>query len=399
MQPSGGQYMQASGGQYLQSTGGQYLSSSGGASLAQYMASSPRSGVRDLISQEILSPRSLGSRGAGRPLSPRAASPTGYRAPALDASTGNPNAAPAMQRPSPISLMSGPDLQAVLALVERQGQLDQHIEEIKGCLPAATPIETIFGILDFNRKGYVTDTDLWQFAQKFGRLPFSSIFTLIREIQNGRHHDTNFAHGQLSLREVGVLMHKKGTQEHQAMDASTTDEEAQSSLYVQRFTEPCPGCGIRIQRDADAAGCPNVTCPVCRKSFQCYTLMGDVDARGQPHPVTDTGHLFNASLPNTVQHDIYRIIEVSAGAADEVEGLRKQLTLTRSEHMLSDTFAAISGGKHCFTFIDLRKVLFEHKFWSSERELQLIWQRYARGADHVTLAGFAAQLQPVMGRA
>ena len=31
-----------------------------------------------------------------------------------------------------------------------------------------------------------------------------------------------------------------------------------------RKSEPCPTCGTRAQRDEDAAGCPTVTCPVCR---------------------------------------------------------------------------------------------------------------------------------------
>mmetsp|Transcript_146577 Transcript_146577/g.408363 ORF Transcript_146577/g.408363 Transcript_146577/m.408363 type:complete len:644 (-) Transcript_146577:209-2140(-) len=333
-------------------------------------------------SAEILSPRTLSTY--RRPISPRS----------LETSMVSPRTLELKG----LASLQGPDLQAVLAVIERQGQLDHHIEETKGFLPSNTPVEAIFGLLDSGHKGFVTDTDLWQFSQKLGRLPFSSIFALIREIQNGRYHDANFVRGQLSLREVGALVHRKGTIEHEAMDASTTDHDAKSSLYIMRFTEPCPGCGSRIQRDADATGCPNVTCPVCHRSFQCYTLMGDIGAGGQPHPVTDTDHLFHATLPSTVQQDLFRIIEAHATAADEIEGLRKQLMLTHADSLLTDTFNAISGGKHFFTFVDLRRVLFQYKYWASERELELIWHRYARSADKVTLAGYAQQLQPVMSR-
>lgn len=336
------------------------------------------------LSMEIVSPRSLSAY--RRPLSPHTMSPR-----TMDHSR-------ALEKPITATRLT-PDLQSVLQVIERQGQLDGHIEEVKTFLPPTTPLEAIFGMLDIDKKDHISDTDLWHFAQKFGRLPFSTIFALIREIQNSRQHDPGFIAGQLSLREVGVLVHKRGTLEHEAMDGSSQDHEARSSLYVMRYTEACPGCGLRIQRDADATGCPNVTCPSCRKTFQCFTTMGDthVIGRGIDNP-TNTDHMFQVSLPMSVQQDVYRIIEASANSADEIEGLRKQLTLAHSPHLVGDAFNLISGGKKFFTFVDLRRVLFQYKYWSSERELQLIWHRYARGSDKVTSQAFTQQLEPVMGK-
>jgi len=137
---------------------------------------------------------------------------------------------------------------------------------------------------------------------------------------------------------------------------------------------------------------------MCGRAFQCYTLMGDRDAAGQPHLVTDTEFLFHTTLPSTTQTDLFRILEASAGAADEIEGLRKQLMLSYGDRLLAETFTSISGGRHYLTFPDLRRALFQYKYWVSERELELIWARYAHGADKVTLTAYAQQLYPAMGR-
>jgi len=340
----------------------------------------PRTFELDSLGRDIISPRSLSAY--RRPLSPHTMSPrTWDHARALERAT--------------LTM----DIRAVLQVIERQGQLDEHVEETKALLPATTPLEAIFGMLDAGKNGYVSDRDLWNFSQRMGHLPFTSIFGLILEIQNGRTNDSSVIRGQLSLKEVGVLVHPRGTLEHEVMDASASDQEARSTLYVMRFTEPCPGCGIRIQRDADSSGCPSVTCPVCHKVFHCVTLMSDRDiGSNMSHDPTNTDHLFYAPLTTTECDALYRIIEASAAAADEIEGLRKQLLLTHSSHLITDAFNAISGGRHYFTFVDLRRALFEYKSWSSERVLQLIWHRYAKNGDHVSLESFARQLQPVMGR-
>jgi len=301
----------------------------------------------------------------------------------------------ALERPL---LTLGPHIQVVLEFMERQGQLDHHLEDTKALLPNNIPVEAVYGMLDTDHKGYVTDRDIWHFAQRFGyNLPFSSVFALIMELQNARSHDPGFIKGQLSLREVGVIIHNKGTLDHEALDSSTSDQEARSNLYVMRYTEPCPGCGFRIQRDADAAGCPNVMCPVCRKTFHCTVVMGDRDHNGVIRDITDTDHLFYTALSSDEQALVYRIIEASAMAADEMETLRKQVSLVHSGYFV-DVFNAISGGKNFFTFVDLRRALFEYKYWSSEHELQLIWHRYAHKADQVNFATFKQQLDPIMGR-
>jgi len=329
----------------------------------------------------LLSPRSLSAY--RRPLSPITMSPR------------TSSYARALERPL---LTLGPHIQVALEFMERQGQLDHHLENTKALLPKNVPVEAVYGMLDADHKGYVTDRDIWHFAQRCGyNLPLGSMLALIMELQNSRSHDLGYIRGQLSLREVGVLIHTKGTLDHEALDSSTSDQEARSNLYVMRYTEACPGCGFRIQRDADAAGCPNVTCPICRKTFHCTTVMGDRDHNGIIRDISDTDHLFYTALSTDEQAIVCRIIEASAMAADEMEGLRKQLSLAHSPYF-ANVFNAISGGKNFFTFVDLRRALFEYKYWSSEHELQLIWHRYAHKADKVTFTAFQKQLEPLMVR-
>jgi len=323
----------------------------------------------------LLSPRSMSAY--RRPLSPITMSPRTM------------SYARALERP----LLMGPHIQVPLEFMARQGQLDHHLEDIKALLPNSIPVEAVYGMLDTDHKGYVTDKDIWYFAQRLGySLLFSSVLALIMELQNGRLHDSCFIKGQLSLREVGMLIRNKGTLDHEALDSSTSDQEARSNLYLMRYSAACPDCGFRIQRDADAVGCPNVMCPVCRKTFQCTVVMGDRDHNGIIREITDTDHLFYTALSTDEQQRVYRIIEASALAADEMEMLRKQLSLERSAYFF-DAFTAISGGKNFFTFVDLRRALFEYKNWSSEHELQLIWHRYAHKAEQVDFTAFKKQLR------
>jgi len=291
----------------------------------------------------LLSPRSMSAY--RRPLSPITMSPRTM------------SYARALERP----LLMGPHIQVPLEFMARQGQLDHHLEDIKALLPNSIPVEAVYGMLDTDHKGFVTDRDIWHFVQRFGcNLPFSSVFALIMELQNSRSHDPGFIKGQLSLREVGVLIHNKGTLDYQALDSSTTDQDARSQLYVMR------SMGVRDPSD------------VIRNT-------------------SGTDPLFYTPLSADEQVLVYRIIETSARAADEMETMRKQLSFVHSTNFV-DVFNAISGGKNFFTFVDLRRFLFEYKHWSSEHELQLIWHRYARKAEQVDFTAFKRQLDPLMGR-
>lgn len=286
--------------------------------------------------------------------------------------------------------------QAVMAVIARQGELDARIEETKALLPSNTPVEAVFGVLDRYRKGHVADTDLWQFAQEVGSpVPFSGICALIREVQHGVKHKNVFS-GRLSMREVGLMVLPKFSEECDALQRATCDEEVKSMLYILRFSEPCPGCGTRVQRDADAAGCPNVSCPLCRTIFRCFTVVGNTNTFWP----AEADRLIDAGLPSATQLNLFRLIEASAASAEENERQRKRLQLCHVDgllNMLHHAFSMISTRKSYFTITDLRRALFQYKHWSTERELQLIWDRYAGGSNEVNLAAFTQQLRPTVG--
>jgi len=54
-----------------------------------------------------------------------------------------------------------------------------------------------------------------------------------------------------------------------------SQQEICSLLYLWRYTDPCPDCGVRVQRTFDSSGCPTVRCPVpgCGRSFYCATVV------------------------------------------------------------------------------------------------------------------------------
>jgi len=126
--------------------------------------------------------------------------------------------------------------------------------------------------------------------------------------------------------------------------------------------------------------------------FRCVNL----EANSQQKPI---------AVPASAQQDFFRVIHAIATVTEKVEELRRQLLADWSKKDLAEAFDAISGGKPAFSFTDLRRALFEHSFWSSDRELQLLWMRYthqcrfsgvggSNDAAGVTLVGFLRQLQP-----
>jgi len=255
-------------------------------------------------------------------------------------------------------------------------------------VPSTIPVEAIFGLLDSEQKGCITATDLWHFVQECRcPLQFSGIFALIREVQNRRRHDPNRGAAQLSLRELAVLLHRQGVAEHQVLEGCTSDEEARGALCALRCTEACPGCSARIQRESESTDCPNVTCPLCGKAFQCFTVAGAVDKQ-----------LDNYKLPPYVQQSVCQVLKATADAAEEMEGLRKQLVLGYSNRIIDSAFYALSEGKNFMTYVDLRRALYRWRQQPSDPELRLLWHRYAPGNLQITLTTFAQQLQPTFGR-
>lgn len=289
---------------------------------------------------------------------------------------------------SGLKVPAEPEVYAVLSVVRHQWQLDHHIERMKELVPSTIPIEAVFALLDSEKTGIITANDLWHVVQECHcPLQFSGILALIREVQNRRRHDPNRGPARLSLRELAVLLYRQGVPEHQILEGCISDEEARGALSALRCTEACPGCSARIQRDGDATDCPNVTCPFCGKAFQCFTV---ADASHK--------HVDNLELPPYVQQSICQVLKASADAAEEIEGLRKQLVLGYSNRIIDDTFYALSEGKSVMTYVDLRRALYRWRQQPSDPELRLLWHRYAPGKQEITLASFVQQLQPTFGR-
>merc|ERR1712216_165360 len=152
-----------------------------------------------------------------------------------------------------------------------------------------------------------------------------------------------------------------------------------------RNTEACPGCGARIQRDAESAGCPSVTCPVCGTSFHCFTVQSDFPRYLPP-------------LSVSVQYHIYRLLDSAGNAASEMENTRKQLAGLGSTDILctlSSAFTNIADGRLSITISDLLRAFASHDISLSEQELTLLRNRYGqRWCTEVSFAEFVRQLTP-----
>ena len=60
------------------------------------------------------------------------------------------------------------DVNVVLQVMQRQGELDARAECAKSTISTSIPLEGVFKELDRSGKGYVTDSDLWHFVQELG---------------------------------------------------------------------------------------------------------------------------------------------------------------------------------------------------------------------------------------
>lgn len=282
----------------------------------------------------------------------------------------------------------------VLNVMVRQAGLDAQAEDAKSLLPPNTCLEAIFATLDRFHKGYVTDTDLCQYSQDFGgTASFAAFASLVHEVLLCRPRDAVAIPGRLTMRELGSLVLPAGSQEQEATLAANSDEELKSILYLLRHSEPCPRCSIRVQRDADSAGCPSVTCPCCGTTFRCFVVVGDFYNGAAAE---------NAPLPVAAQYHLFRLLDNATRVADELEQGRKQLQLegrmANGEGgigMLSTAFAHIGDGRLSFLMGDLRRALFSQEILISEQQLGLLWRRYApRTGAEVNFSDFVRQLKP-----
>ena len=146
--------------------------------------------------------------------------------------------------------------------------------------------------------------------------------------------------GRLSLRDFGVLLCSEGSQELEALQCGC-DLEARTRLYLLQHAERCPHCGVHVQRDADAATCPEVSCPLCRSSFRCTRLACGPEVRGLSVPA---------------RQQLCRALAAAAAAALELERDRHRLAQLLGDNatVLSDVFGFLSQGRQGFTLPDLR---------------------------------------------
>jgi len=276
----------------------------------------------------------------------------------------------------------------------RQAEIDERVEDRKVLLPAGMALETVFRSLDRYSKGYIADTDIWQFMQDHsGRTAtFSNLCSLVHEVQLRQPRNQVQTPGQLTLRALGTMLFPIASSEYTAMRQAVTDAEALSILYCLYYSEPCPGCGARVQRDADAAGCPNVTCPVCGTMFRCFIVVGD--EASDPMRMRE-------GMPPSILYHVHQFFDFLASASEELEHGRKQLATTSGGpgdvlSLLSEAFSTIADGRMSLSLPDLRRAFFKHEdLFLSERQLDLLCRRYMPdGEPEVSFTDFVRQLKP-----
>lgn len=288
-----------------------------------------------------------------------------------------------------------------LRAMARQAEFDAQLEDAKALLPRGCALEAMFSMLDRGHKGYLSDMDLWQFDQDFGGpTSFASFCSLVSEVRLVRQAKQPWQPpssdqgadaalpGRLSLRDLGLVIYPSGSQEYDALRAADSDDEAKSILYLLRNSDPCPGCGLRAQRNADAAGCPSVTCPACGTAFRCFSVVRDGVPLSAPQA---------EPVPAAARHQLHRLLSSAARLADALETDRRRLAqrLTSFGCSLGGVFSAIAGGRSVLGAADLRRALLRCGLQLPEHELGLLWRRYSPpGATAVEPWDFARQLQP-----
>lgn len=267
-------------------------------------------------------------------------------------------------------------------------------------LPPECTLEACFGALDRGQKGYVADADLWLMVQDFGGIAsFANLCALAREAQLRRPYDKWALLGRLSLRDLAALVLPVDSDAHEVVQGTSSDDEARSALYLLRHSEACPRCGVRVQRDGDSAGCPNVTCPFCHTTFRCFCVVGDRDKRwfhqggGSEHMLTPNG-----------KYQLHRLICAAACIAEELDRGRRALSTQLGASdlgALGEAFSVLAGGRSGFVMQDLQHFMAQEGLQIAGNDMHLLWWRYslprhAAGgpAQLATFAEFSRQLRP-----
>lgn len=251
--------------------------------------------------------------------------------------------------------------QVVLDTMVWQVELDAQMEEAKGHVPAGTYLEDVLAVLDRFRKGYVTDTDLWQYAQDFGMgVTYSSFCTLVHEVQLRRPREHFSMQGRLNFRELGTLVLPVGTPEHDATLMAADDGDAKSMLNLLRQAQ-----------------------------FGREMVVGD--QRFPPPDVLKT------------KMALFRILDVATRCAEDHEAARRRLQTVPDGvgevlGTISEAFAQVADGRNTFSVGDLRRAFVSQDILVTELQLKLLWHRYSpKGAAEVDFLAFARQLKPRVG--
>lgn len=272
----------------------------------------------------------------------------------------------------------------VLKVIALQGQLDAQIEDAKSLINPALQLECIWEAISRFKKDNITDADLWSFCQAFGGPSYGSLCALLHEVHLRRPRHQLSASGKWTFRDLASFILQVDTPEYEAITSARSDDDARSIAYLLRNSDPCPGCGIRIQRDADSAGCPTVTCTICRMPFKCYAVLSDY-----------TRPDFQLSVAG--QYQLYRMISQAATCAYELEQAREKLSLLPGGDAmctLSAVFSYISEGRLSISIDDLHRCFLNHSIDVSMKELFLLRQRYGKAASQVSFSDFVRQLSP-----
>ncbi|CAK9034116.1 unnamed protein product [Durusdinium trenchii] len=265
----------------------------------------------------------------------------------------------------------------------RQAAWDAEAEDAKAMIgPGAggCGVAALFRVLDPLGKGYVLDTDLLQLMKEHeAKVPFANLCSIVQEAELRRG---GRALGLMTFRDFGKMIFPLASKEHKAMCDAVSDDDAKSVLYLLHFSEPCPQCGFRIQRDSDSAGCPNVVCSHCQTAFRCF-VVGRSSLEGPAATAAD-------------RFTLCRLVSAVARSAENLQMDRKRLAKDAGfdQACLREVFNYISTGHPSFDTMDLRQALRDQQIPITEKEMDLLWHRYAPnfGAG-VSLEHFLAQLR------
>merc|ERR1712136_302196 len=113
--------------------------------------------------------------------------------------------------------------------------------DAKGMISTDVSLEDLFHELDSTHKGFIEDTDLWRFVQGLGtRTLLGSVTALIREIQMRLASDRLVTPGELSMRELAILIFPAGSMEYDLARNALSDDDLLCKLRRRQENRPVP---------------------------------------------------------------------------------------------------------------------------------------------------------------